>query len=69
MRVLPGAPRLASDRLSVTTRKGKRCQGLESDGVRVPRDGGFLVEFSPMEAFDETIGVVTENLRAAGVEV
>jgi hypothetical protein len=26
-----------------------------------------VVEFSPMEAFDETVGVVTENLRAAGV--
>ena len=31
--------------------------------------GTELVEFSPTEAFDETIGVVTENLRAAGVEV
>jgi len=28
-----------------------------------------VVEFSPTEAFDETIGVVTGNLRAAGVEV
>lgn len=27
-----------------------------------------VVEFSPTEAFDETVGVVTENLRAAGVE-
>jgi hypothetical protein len=28
-----------------------------------------IVEFSPTEAFDETIGVVVENLRAVGVEV
>ena len=27
-----------------------------------------LVEFSPTEAFDETVAVVTGNLRAAGVE-
>lgn len=32
-------------------------------------EGTELVEFSPTEAFDETIAVVTENLRAAGVEV
>ena len=31
--------------------------------------GTEVVEFSPTEAFDETIGVVAENLRAAGVEV
>ena len=31
--------------------------------------GTEVVEFSPTDAFDETIGVVTENLRAAGVEV
>lgn len=31
--------------------------------------GAELAEFSPTEAFDETIGLVTENLRAAGVEV
>ena len=31
--------------------------------------GTEVVEFSPSEAFDETIGVVTENLRAAGVEL
>lgn len=30
--------------------------------------GTEVVEFSPTEAFDETVGVVTENLRAAGVE-
>jgi hypothetical protein len=27
-----------------------------------------VIEFSPAEAFDETIGVVTDNLRAAGIE-
>lgn len=27
-----------------------------------------VVEFSPTEAFEETVAVVTENLRAAGVE-
>jgi hypothetical protein len=31
--------------------------------------GTELVEFSPTEAVNETIGVVVENLRAAGVEV
>ncbi len=31
--------------------------------------GTEIVEFSPTEAFNETIGVVVENLRAAGVEV
>lgn len=31
--------------------------------------GTEVVEFSPTEAFDETIGVVTVNLRATGVEV
>jgi hypothetical protein len=27
-----------------------------------------VVEFSPTEAFDETVEVVTQNLRAAGIE-
>ena len=31
--------------------------------------GTEVVEFCPTEAFDETIGVVAENLRAAGVEI
>jgi len=31
--------------------------------------GTEVVEFSPTEAFDETVEVVTGNLRAAGVEV
>jgi hypothetical protein len=31
--------------------------------------GTELVEFSPTDALGETIGVVTENLRAAGVQV
>jgi len=31
--------------------------------------GTELIEFSPTAALDETIGVVVENLRAAGVEV
>jgi hypothetical protein len=31
--------------------------------------GTQLVEFSPTEAFTETVAVVTENLRSAGVEV
>jgi len=31
--------------------------------------GTELVEFSPTDAFGETIGVIVENLRAAGVEV
>ena len=31
--------------------------------------GTSVVEFSPSEAFAETVAVVTENLRAAGVEV
>jgi len=31
--------------------------------------GTSVVEFSPTEAFAETVAVVTENLRAAGVEV
>ena len=31
--------------------------------------GAELVEFSPTDALGETIGVVTENLKAAGVEV
>jgi hypothetical protein len=31
--------------------------------------GTELVEFSPTDALGETIGVVLENLRAAGVEV
>jgi hypothetical protein len=30
--------------------------------------GTEVVEFSPTEAFEETLAVVTENLRAAGVE-
>ena len=29
--------------------------------------GTEVVEFSPTEAFEETVGVVTENLRTAGV--
>jgi hypothetical protein len=31
--------------------------------------GTEVVEFSPTEAFDETIGVVAENLQAARVDV
>jgi hypothetical protein len=31
--------------------------------------GTKIVEFSPTDAFAETVAVVTENLRAAGVEV
>lgn len=31
--------------------------------------GTELVEFSPTDALEETVGVVVENLRAAGVEV
>jgi hypothetical protein len=31
--------------------------------------GTEIVEFSPTDAFEETVGVVVENLRAAGVEV
>ena len=31
--------------------------------------GAEIVEFSPTEALGETIGVVLENLRAAGMEV
>jgi len=31
--------------------------------------GAEIVEFSPTDALGETIGVVTENLRAAGVEI
>ncbi len=31
--------------------------------------GAEVVEFSPTDGFDETVGVVAENLRAAGVEV
>jgi len=31
--------------------------------------GTELVEFSPTDSVNETIGVVVENLRAAGVEV
>ena len=31
--------------------------------------GTEVVEFSPTAAFDETVGVVTRNLRAAGIEV
>lgn len=31
--------------------------------------GTELVEFSPTDALGETVGVVMENLRAAGVEV
>ena len=30
--------------------------------------GAEIVEFSPTDALGETIGVVMENLRAAGVE-
>jgi hypothetical protein len=30
--------------------------------------GAKVVEFSPTEAFAETVAVVTRNLRAAGVE-
>ena len=31
--------------------------------------GAEVVEFSPTEAFEKTVRVVTENLRAAGVQV
>ncbi len=31
--------------------------------------GTEVVEFSPSDALDETVGVIVENLRAAGVEV
>jgi hypothetical protein len=31
--------------------------------------GTEIVEFSPTDALNETVGVVMENLRAAGVEV
>jgi hypothetical protein len=31
--------------------------------------GTEIVEFSPTDALQETVGVVVENLRAAGVEV
>jgi hypothetical protein len=31
--------------------------------------GAELVEFSPSDAYDETVAVVADNLRAAGVEV
>lgn len=31
--------------------------------------GTEVVEFSPTDALEETVGVIVENLRAAGVEV
>lgn len=31
--------------------------------------GTEIVEFSPSDALDETLGVVTENLRAAGARL
>jgi hypothetical protein len=31
--------------------------------------GTEVIEFSPTEAFDETVRVVTDNLRGAGVDV
>lgn len=61
----------------VTYKFADRDETYESgDGYYVPAGhtpslhaGTELIEFSPTAALDETIGVVVENLRAAGVEV